>query len=78
MSFVYNAIGHGRIAFEAAIGEDDVDFRRRAEALGTAMGALVAKTLRRREAYRYTSAREVWEDLRMLPAWQKRALFPTR
>ena len=52
--------------------------RRRAEALGTAMGRLVAKTLRRREAYRYTSAREVWEDLRTLPAWQNRALFPAR
>jgi serine/threonine protein kinase len=52
--------------------------RRRAEALGTAIGALIAKTLRRREAYRYTSAREVWEDLRTLPAWQNRALFPAR
>jgi serine/threonine-protein kinase len=52
--------------------------RRRAEALGTALGALIAKTLRRREAYRYTSPREVWEDLRMLPAWQNRALFPAR
>jgi serine/threonine-protein kinase len=52
--------------------------RRRAEALGTALGALIAKTLRRREAYRYSSAREVWGDLRALPAWQNRALFPAR
>jgi eukaryotic-like serine/threonine-protein kinase len=52
--------------------------RRRAEALGTPLGALIAKTLRRREAYRYSSAREVWADLRALPAWQNRALFPAR
>ncbi len=52
--------------------------RRRAEALGTALGALIAKMLRRREAYRYASAREVWADLRALPAWQNRALFPAR
>jgi eukaryotic-like serine/threonine-protein kinase len=52
--------------------------RRRAEALGTPLGALIAKTLRRREAYRYSSAKEVWADLRALPAWQNRALFPAR
>jgi serine/threonine-protein kinase len=52
--------------------------RRRAEALGTALGALIAKMLRRREAYRYSSAREVWGDLRSLPAWRNRALFPAR
>jgi serine/threonine protein kinase len=52
--------------------------RRRAEAMGTALGGLVAKMLRRREAYRYASAREVWSELRGLPAWQNRALFPAR
>ena len=56
----------------------DGEPRRRAEAIGTPLGALIAKMLRRREAYRYTSAREVWADLRGLPAWQKRALFPVR
>ena len=52
--------------------------RRRAEAIGTPLGALVAKLLRRREQYRYTSAREVWADLRQLPAWQTRQLFPPK
>ncbi|WP_394838798.1 serine/threonine protein kinase [Pendulispora rubella] len=49
--------------------------RRRAEQIGTPLGHLIAKMLRRREAYRYTSAREVWADLRALPAWQNRDLF---
>jgi serine/threonine-protein kinase len=52
--------------------------RRRAEAVGTPLGALIAKMLRRREQYRYTSAREVWADLRQLPAWQNRQLFPLK
>jgi len=52
--------------------------RRRAEALGTPLGALVAKMLRRREAYRYSSAREVWAELRELRAWKERELFPQR
>jgi serine/threonine-protein kinase len=56
----------------------DGEPRRRAEALGTPLGALIAKMLRRREAYRYASPREVWADLRALPAWQNRALFPAR
>ena len=49
-----------------------------AEAIGTPLGALIAKMVRRREAYRYASAREVWADLRQLPAWQRRALFPAK
>jgi serine/threonine protein kinase len=49
--------------------------RRRAEQIGSPLGHLVAKMLRRREAYRYTSAREVWADLRDLPAWKNRDLF---
>jgi serine/threonine-protein kinase len=52
--------------------------RRKAEAVGTPLGSLIAKMLRRREQYRYTSAREVWEDLRRLPAWQSRQLFPIK
>jgi serine/threonine-protein kinase len=56
----------------------DGEPRRRAEALGTPLGSLIAKMLRRREAYRYVSPREVWADLRALPAWQNRALFPVR
>jgi serine/threonine-protein kinase len=52
--------------------------RRRAEALGTPLGQLVAKMLRRREQFRYGTAREVWAELRTLPAWQSRQLFPAR
>lgn len=52
--------------------------RRRAEAIGTPLGALIAKMLRRREAFRYTSAREVWADLRELATWKERQLFPRR
>ena len=52
--------------------------RRRAEALGTPFGHLVAKMLRRREQFRYGTARDVWAELRTLPAWQSRQLFPTR
>jgi len=52
--------------------------RKRADALGTPLGALIAKMLRRREAFRYTSAREVWGDLRELPAWKQRNLFPVK
>lgn len=45
--------------------------RQRAEELGTPIGNVIAKLLRRRDAYRYHSAREVWEDLRLLrpTAW---------
>lgn len=52
--------------------------RKRAESLGTPLGNLVAKMLRRRETFRYSSAREVWADLRELPAWKQRNLFPAR
>jgi serine/threonine protein kinase len=44
--------------------------RQRAEAIGTPFGALIAKMLRRREQFRYVTAREVWADLRMLPSWR--------
>lgn len=49
--------------------------RRQAELIGTPLAHLIAKMLRRREVYRYTSAREVWADLRELPAWKNRDLF---
>jgi serine/threonine-protein kinase len=52
--------------------------RQRAEAIGTPFGAVVSKMLRRREQFRYASAREVWADLRELPAWRERSLFPMR
>ncbi len=52
--------------------------RARAEALGTPFGMLIAKMLRRREAFRYTSAREVWADMRELTAWKSRELFPVK
>ena len=52
--------------------------RKRAEAIGTPLGGLIAKMLRRREAYRYSTAREVWADLRQLPSWQTRELFPVK
>ena len=52
--------------------------RQHAESIGTPIGALVAKMLRRRETYRYTQAREVWADLRELPAWKSRELFPIK
>jgi serine/threonine-protein kinase len=52
--------------------------RRRAEAIGTPLGDLVAKMLRRREQFRYGTAKEVWAELRALPAWQQRDLFPAR
>jgi eukaryotic-like serine/threonine-protein kinase len=52
--------------------------RRRAEEIGTPLGALVARMLRRREQFRYASARDVWAELRELPAWRARALFPAR
>ncbi|MDI1430537.1 MULTISPECIES: serine/threonine protein kinase [Polyangium] len=43
--------------------------RKKAEGLGTPVGNVIAKLLRRRDAYRYQSAREVWEDLRQV-AWR--------
>jgi eukaryotic-like serine/threonine-protein kinase len=37
--------------------------RQRAEALGTPLGNVIARMLRRREEHRYPSARDVWRDL---------------
>jgi serine/threonine-protein kinase len=52
--------------------------RSRAESIGTPLGNLVAKMLRRREQFRFSSAREVWAEMRGLAAWQRRDLFPAR
>jgi serine/threonine-protein kinase len=52
--------------------------RQRAEAIGTPLGMLIAKMLRRREAFRFSSAREVWAEMRELDAWKQRDLFPTK
>jgi serine/threonine-protein kinase len=54
------------------------DPRRRAEEIGSPLGALIAKMLRRRDVYRYATAKEVWADLRDLPAWKGRQLFPVK
>ena len=43
--------------------------RSRAEALGTPIGDIISVMLRRNEQYRYTSALQVWEDLRRLDVW---------
>jgi serine/threonine-protein kinase len=52
--------------------------RAKAEALGTPLGNIVARMLRRREQFRFGSAREVWAEMRQLAAWQGRELFPAR
>ena len=52
--------------------------RARAETVGTPLGDLVARMLRRREQFRFGSAREVWAEMRRLAAWQGRDLFPAR
>lgn len=44
--------------------------RVRAEALGSPIGKVIAKMLRRREEFRYAGAREVWDDLKVLPDWK--------
>jgi len=41
-----------------------------AEAITTPFGPVIAKLLRRRDAYRYQSAREVWDDLRQRIWWR--------
>ena len=72
----------GLLLFHMAVGEPAIDVeapypeiarqiadgapRQRAEALNTPIGAVIAKLLRRRDAYRYRSARDVWDDLRHL------------
>ncbi|MEZ4227013.1 MAG: protein kinase family protein [Polyangiaceae bacterium] len=45
--------------------------RAKAEALGTPLGDIASVMLRRTEQYRYTSAGQVWEDLRRLDVWRR-------
>jgi serine/threonine protein kinase len=71
---IAQGVPYQELVHQVAHGEP----RRLAENIGTPLGALIAKLLRRREQYRYTSAREVWSDLRELPAWQTRDLFPAK
>ncbi len=81
--FYWMLTGTSAIPKDAAYQElvqmvSDGEPRRRAELIGTPLGALVAKMLRRRETYRYTSAREVRAELREIPAWKTRELFPPK
>jgi eukaryotic-like serine/threonine-protein kinase len=59
---------------EVADGEP----RRKAEAMASPLGNVIAKMLRRRDTFRYASARDAWRDLRELPGWKDRTLFPIR
>ena len=65
----------GRSATEGAQQTDMTGFvsegtpRAMADALGTPFAPVISKLLRRREGYRYQSAREVWEDLRKCIWW---------
>jgi eukaryotic-like serine/threonine-protein kinase len=70
------AMHTGQYAVDTSLGYDDVVRqiregvpRAKAEALGTPIGAIIAVMLRRQEQYRYTSAAQVWEDLRRLDVW---------
>jgi len=65
---------HAELLQQVADGEP----RRRAEVIGTPLGGLIAKMLRRREAYRYFAAKDIWAELRELPAWKERDLFPIK
>ena len=58
-------VPYGEIARQISEGTP----RQKAEALGTPLSGVIAKLLRRRDAYRYLSAREVWDDLRQVPRW---------
>jgi len=65
----YSAIdveaAHSEMTRQIAEGEP----RKKAESLATPLSQVIAKLLRRRDAYRYQSAREVWDDLRQIPRW---------
>jgi eukaryotic-like serine/threonine-protein kinase len=66
----------GEPAIDASVGHDamvqqirDGVPRAKAESLGTPLGGIISVLLRRHEQYRYTSAAEVWEELRRLDVW---------
>jgi len=77
----------GDYAIDTSAGYDDVVRqiregipRAKAEALGTPIGHIISIMLRRQEQYRYTSAAQVWEDLRRLDVWsttQASGSFPS-
>jgi eukaryotic-like serine/threonine-protein kinase len=67
-------VPYSELASQVSAGEP----RRKAEAIGTPIGALIAKMLRRRETFRYAAAREVWADMRQLESWRSRILFPLK
>jgi eukaryotic-like serine/threonine-protein kinase len=67
----------GQYPIDTSSGYDDVLRqiregvpRIKAEALGTAIGNVISVMLRRQEQYRYTSAAQVWDDLRRLDVWE--------
>jgi serine/threonine-protein kinase len=72
------AIPHGLPYQELVRTVADGEPRKRAERLGTPLGDTISKLLRRRDAYRYTSAREVWADLREHAAWRQHPIFQVR
>jgi eukaryotic-like serine/threonine-protein kinase len=79
------AMHTGDYAVDTSLGYDDVVRqiregvpRAKAEALGTPIGAIISVMLRRQEQYRYTSAAQVWEDLRRLDVWTGSAPSPTK
>lgn len=66
----------GEYPIDTALGYEDVlrqirdgGPRFKAEALGTPLGNVISIMLRRQEQYRYTSAAQIWEDLRRLDVW---------
>ena len=68
----------GEQALDFSVGYDgiveqirDGSPRAKAEALSTPLGDIASVMLRRTEQYRYTSAGQVWEDLRRLNVWQR-------
>ena len=79
------AMHTGQYAVDTSLGYDDVVRqiregvpRAKAEALGTPIGAIISVMLRRQEQYRYTSAAQVWEDLRRLDVWTGSSRRPSR
>jgi serine/threonine-protein kinase len=69
----------GQYALDTSLGYEHVVHqiregvpRAKAEALGTPLGNIISIMLRRQEQYRYTSAAQVWDDLRALDVWSRR------
>ncbi len=73
-SAIQKDVPYQELVRQVAEGEPRI----KAEQIGTPLGNLIAKMLRRREAFRFSSAREVWAEMRELDAWKQRDLFPTK